>query len=167
MKHRRGGRLNVALTQSVAPGNDRNWRNPDGRCRRIADVADRGLGRLVWADSDLWPNGRKVPGSGRRRVAGKARSPPKRTNALEEHHENRRAISSQTIRVKTKQSAKNSTMQPCSVAAAAPPKVRPSMFATRGTGATGVSFKKPNSRSRIICRPLESKSGEKCSSSAF
>ena len=32
-------------------GNDRNSRDADGRSRSKADVADRGLGRLKWADS--------------------------------------------------------------------------------------------------------------------
>src|SRR5271165_6204517 len=44
----------------------------DGRSRRIADVADRGLGRLNWADSDRWPNGRNEQDSGRTRSPGKA-----------------------------------------------------------------------------------------------
>ena len=35
------------------------------------------------------------------------------------------------------------------------------MIATRRTGATSVSFRKPNSRSQIICMPLESTSGRK------
>ena len=32
--------------------------------RRLADVADRGLGRLSWADSGCWPNGGNGPHSG-------------------------------------------------------------------------------------------------------
>jgi len=31
--------------------NDRSLRTADGKSRRIADVADRGLGRLSWAES--------------------------------------------------------------------------------------------------------------------
>ena len=76
MKHRRGGRLNVALTQCVAPSNDRNWRTPsvpgrprtaerdrfrpfekpsakdhslrsaDGQCRDVRFLAPRGLKKV-------------------------------------------------------------------------------------------------------------------------
>jgi hypothetical protein len=40
------------------------------RIRRIADLPDRALERLNWADTDLWPNGRKAEGSGHTRGAG-------------------------------------------------------------------------------------------------
>jgi hypothetical protein len=56
-----------ARRHELAP--DRYLHLPAGWNRRLADVADCGLGRLSWADSDLWPNGRKAPGSGRTSVA--------------------------------------------------------------------------------------------------
>ena len=39
--------------------NSRFLRTPDGRSRRIAEVAVRGIGRLNWAESDNLPNGKK------------------------------------------------------------------------------------------------------------
>src|SRR5467141_2089035 len=42
---------------------------------------------------------------------------------------------------------------PCSTATVAPPRVRPTMIARRGTGATSVSFRNPNWRSHSIAIP--------------
>ena len=46
-----------------------------------------------------------------------------------------------------------STSVPCRIAAVAPPSVRPIMMCVRGTGATSVSFRKPNCRSQIRLMP--------------
>ena len=48
----------------------RGWRV---KFRREADVADRGLGRLKWAESDCWPNGGK--GGNRAHRAARDASP--------------------------------------------------------------------------------------------
>ena len=42
------------------------------RYRRIADVADHGLGRLNWADINRWPNGGNGRDGGRTRVTKEA-----------------------------------------------------------------------------------------------
>ena len=44
---------------------DRSLREGDVSFRRKARVADRGLGRLNWAESDAWPNGGNRRDSGR------------------------------------------------------------------------------------------------------
>jgi hypothetical protein len=45
------------------------------------------------------------------------------------------------------------TSNPCSIAFVADPIVRPSMMYVRGTGATSVSFRKPNWRSQSSAIP--------------
>ncbi len=45
------------------------------------------------------------------------------------------------------------TINPCKIATVAPPKVRPSIICHRGTGATKVSFRKPNCLSQITLIP--------------
>ena len=47
-------------------GNGRYLRSPDGRCRREADIADRVLGRLNWAESRPTGVAQGTAGIGRR-----------------------------------------------------------------------------------------------------
>ena len=47
------------------------------RSRRKAPVADRGLGRLNWAESAGWPNGSKRADRRRSHATAKARTPPR------------------------------------------------------------------------------------------
>ena len=42
---------------------------------------------------------------------------------------------------------------PCNIATVAPPRVRPKMMLKRETGATRVSFRKPNWRSQSMAMP--------------
>ena len=58
------------------PGGGVRCERFNGRSRRKAPLADRGLGRLNWAESDLWPNGRKWGNGGRRMLPPKAQCPP-------------------------------------------------------------------------------------------
>ncbi len=84
----RGGR-SARMTAALQPGNtiglpiERDGDVPHVRLkqlnvanRRFAGVADRGLGRLNWAEIRRCPNGRNERISGHARLSGKASSPP-------------------------------------------------------------------------------------------
>ena len=68
----------------------------NGRSRRIADVADRGLGRVNWADSGRWPNGGNRADSRRPKSRQERLGDARSTHSPESQQTSRRADSRRT-----------------------------------------------------------------------